>query len=41
MVGKVAWAGRQAKADGMSGPAGLEKKRKRKSIKNRFLDLGK
>jgi hypothetical protein len=34
MVGEAAWAGRQAKAEGVGGPAGLEKKRKRKSIKN-------
>jgi hypothetical protein len=28
------WAGRQAKAEGVGRPAGLEKKRKQKSIKN-------
>jgi hypothetical protein len=31
--GLASWAGRQAKAEGVDGPAGLEKKRKRKSIK--------
>jgi hypothetical protein len=36
MVGWVAWAGQQAKAKGMGEPAGLDKKRKRKSIKNDF-----
>jgi hypothetical protein len=34
MVGWVAWAGQQAKAEGVGRPAGLEKKRKIKSIKN-------
>jgi hypothetical protein len=34
MVGWAAWVGRHAKAEGVSGPVGLEKKRKRKSIKN-------
>jgi hypothetical protein len=34
MVSWVAWAGRQAKVEGVGGAAGLEKKRKRKSIKN-------
>jgi hypothetical protein len=34
MVGWAAWASRQAKAEGVGGPAALEKKRKRKSIKN-------
>jgi hypothetical protein len=33
-VGSVAWAGRLAKAEGVGGPAGLENKRKRKSIQN-------
>jgi hypothetical protein len=34
-VGWVVWAGRQANAEGVGGPAGLEKKRKKKkSIKN-------
>jgi hypothetical protein len=33
-VGWAAWAGQQAKAEGAGGPAGLEKKRKRKSIQN-------
>jgi hypothetical protein len=33
-VGGVAWASQQAKARGVSRPAGLEKKRKRKSIQN-------
>jgi hypothetical protein len=29
MVGWAAWAGRQAKAEGVSGPAGLEKEKKK------------
>jgi hypothetical protein len=33
-VGSVAWVGRLAKAEGVGGPAGLENKRKRKSIQN-------
>jgi hypothetical protein len=35
-VGWVVWAGWQAKAEGVGGLAGLEKKRKRKSIKIDF-----
>jgi hypothetical protein len=41
MVGWTAWAGWRAKAEGVGGLTGLEKKRKGKSIKNWFLDLGK
>jgi hypothetical protein len=33
-VGKAAWVSRQAKAIGVGGLAGLEKKRKRISIRN-------
>jgi hypothetical protein len=43
-VGWVVWACRQAKAEGVGGPAGLEKKRKRKSIKkliSRFRKMNK
>jgi hypothetical protein len=35
-VGWAVWASRQAKAEGVGEPAGLEKKRKRKYIKIDF-----
>jgi hypothetical protein len=34
MVGWAAWAGQQAKAEGVGGPVGWKRKLKRKSIKN-------
>jgi hypothetical protein len=43
IMGSVAWAGRQAKAEGVSGPAGLETKRKGNPLKmiSRFRKMNK